>query len=105
MHVINFDEPFGFSVVEAMACGTAVIARRPGSMSEIIHDSENGHLVGSVSGAVAALRAADSMDRMAVRKSVEDRLDCNRIVDEYLTVYQRVVELHPTIRAEPGNAG
>jgi glycosyltransferase involved in cell wall biosynthesis len=99
LHLINFDEPFGFSVVEAMACGTPVIAHRRGSMSEIVCDGENGYLVGSVGEAVAAVRAAESIDRMAVRESVEKKFDSNRMVEEYLAAYHRVIELHPMRRA------
>ena len=63
LHLINFDEPFGFSVVEAMACGTPVIARARGSMSELIRDGENGFLVDSLDEAVAAVRDSAGLDR------------------------------------------
>lgn len=91
LHLINFDEPFGFSVVEAMASGTPVIAYPRGSMPELINEGENGFLVGSVNEAVAAVDASKSTDRTAVRASVEHRFDVNRMVDEYLAVYRRVV--------------
>jgi len=58
LHLISFDEPFGFSVVEAMACGTPVIAHPRGSMSELIRQGETGFLVGSIDEAVAAVHAA-----------------------------------------------
>lgn len=99
LHLINFDEPFGFSVVEAMACGTPVIAHRRGSMLELIRSGENGFLVQSVDAAVAAVRASESIDRMAVRRTVEKRFDMNRMVDEYLVVYHLVVDHHATRRA------
>jgi glycosyltransferase involved in cell wall biosynthesis len=99
LHLIDFDEPFGFSVVEAMACGTPVIAHPRGSMPELIRDGENGFLVGSIGEAVAAVHASGRMDPMAVRTSVERRFDVNRMVDEYLAVYHRVVEHHQTRRA------
>ena len=57
LHLVNFDEPFGFSVVEAMACGTPVIARRRGSMAEIVRHGENGFLVDTDEEAVAAVPA------------------------------------------------
>ncbi len=104
LHLIDFEEPFGFSVVEAMACGTPVIARRRGSMSEIIRDGENGYLVGSIVEAVAAVDAADSIDRMAVRRSVEERFDSNRMVEKYIATYHLVLELHRTRQAERGDA-
>ena len=90
LHLISFDEPFGFSVVEAMACGTPVIASARGSMPEIVRDGENGFLVGSVDEAVAAVRRVEGLDRAAVRESVERRFDVNRMVDDYLALYRRI---------------
>ena len=101
VHMINFDEPFGFSVVEAMACGTPVVTRPRGSMPEIVRDGENGFLVETVEEAAAALRAAEALDPQAVRASVERRFDAGRMVDEYLAVYRRVVELHRDRRPVP----
>ena len=98
LHLVNFDEPFGFSVVEAMACGTPVIATRRGSMAEIIRDGENGFLVDTQEEAVAAVHASSSLDRAAVRASVEERFDVERMVDDYLALYRRVVELHRDTR-------
>ncbi len=94
LHLIRFDEPFGYSVVEAMACGTPVITHPRGSMSEIVREAENGFLVASVDEAVDAARASAGMDRMAVRASVEHRFDSDRMVNDYLAVYRRVIELH-----------
>ncbi len=104
LHLVNFDEPFGFSVVEAMACGTPVIASSRGSMPEIVLDGENGFLVDSLDDAVAAVQASGGLDRLTVRGSVEHRFDSNRMVDEYLAVYQRVVELHRTRLADEGSS-
>jgi glycosyltransferase involved in cell wall biosynthesis len=94
LHLICFDEPFGFSVVEAMACGTPVITHPRGSMSEIVREGENGFMVTSVDDAVDAVRASAGMDRLAVRASVEHRFDSNRMVDDYLATYRRVIQLH-----------
>jgi len=91
LHLISFEEPFGLSVVEAMACGTPVIAYRRGSMPEIIRHSEGGFLVETVEEAVAAVRASAEIDRVLVRSSVETRFDADRMVDEYLSVYHQVV--------------
>ena len=91
LHLIEFDEPFGFSVVEAMACGTPVIAYGRGSMPELIRDGENGHLVASVDDATRAVLRARDIDPARVRASVERRFDVNRMVDEYLATYRRVL--------------
>jgi glycosyltransferase involved in cell wall biosynthesis len=98
LHLINFDEPFGFSVVEAMACGTPVIATARGSMPEIIRHGESGFLVATPEKALAAVRASIGLDRSAVRRSVESRFDVDRMVDAYLEVYRQIVTLH---RARP----
>jgi glycosyltransferase involved in cell wall biosynthesis len=92
LHLVNFDEPFGFSVVEAMACGTPVIASGRGSMPEIVRRGENGFLVASSDEAVAAVRASRSLNRGAVRASVERRFDVGRMVDDYLRLYAAIVE-------------
>jgi glycosyltransferase involved in cell wall biosynthesis len=99
LHLVNFDEPFGFSVVEAMACGTPVIATRRGSMAEIIRHGENGFLVDTREEAVAAVEASSALDRAPVRASVEERFDAERMVDDYLALYQRVVALHRDARS------
>jgi glycosyltransferase involved in cell wall biosynthesis len=91
LHLIDFDEPFGFSVVEAMACGTPVVARRRGSMAEIVLEGVNGFLVDTTDEAIAAVRATTTIDRGAVRSSVERRFDVGRMVDEYVALYRRLV--------------
>jgi glycosyltransferase involved in cell wall biosynthesis len=102
LHLVNFDEPFGFSVVEAMACGTPVIARRRGSMREILRHAENGFLVETLDEAADAVPAARTLDRAAVRASVEGRFGVERMVDDYLAVYERVLELHQVSRVGEG---
>ncbi|MGH8872905.1 MAG: glycosyltransferase family 4 protein [Acidimicrobiia bacterium] len=91
LHLIDFDEPFGFGVVEAMACGTPVITHRRGSMPEIVRDRVNGFLVDSIGGAVEAVRLAAALDRRSVRETVEQRFSSARMVSEYLSVYRRIV--------------
>jgi glycosyltransferase involved in cell wall biosynthesis len=102
LHLVNFDEPFGFSVVEAMACGTPVIARRRGSMGEIVRHAENGFLAEGLDEAAAAVHAAKTLNRAAVRASVEGRFHVDRMVDDYLALYRRVLELHHTSRIGEG---
>jgi glycosyltransferase involved in cell wall biosynthesis len=92
LHLIDFDEPFGFSVVEAMACGTPVIAHRRGSMPEIIQNGVNGFLVATVGEAVDAVEACRHLDRGAVRRSIEEPFAAARMVDDYLSLYHRVLD-------------
>jgi glycosyltransferase involved in cell wall biosynthesis len=76
-----------------MACGTPVIATARGSMPEIVRPGENGFLLESIDEAPAAIVAAANLDRRAVRASVETRFAVERMVDEYLAVYHRIVKL------------
>ncbi len=92
LHLIDFDEPFGFSVVEAMACGTPVVAHPRGSMPEIIRPGVSGYLVVDLDGAVEALGAAAHLDRRRVRDSIEGRFGVARMVDEYLALYHRILD-------------
>lgn len=87
LHLIGFDEPFGYSVVEAMACGTPVVAFERGSMRELIEDGTSGFLVADVAGAVAAVQRAATVDRAAIRSRAVDRFGSTRMIDEYLDVY------------------
>ncbi|GIX21674.1 MAG: hypothetical protein KatS3mg121_0457 [Gammaproteobacteria bacterium] len=91
LHPINFNEPFGLSVVEAMACGTPVVAFARGSMPELIVDGVTGFLVQSVEEAVAAVGRLASIDRRACRRHVERRFTAQRMVDDYLRVYETVL--------------
>lgn len=91
LHLIDFDEPFGFSVVEAMACGTPVIAHPRGSMPELIEHGTNGFLVSTRAEAVDAVGDARILDRSGVRRSIERRFDAARMVDDYLSLYHRLL--------------
>ncbi|MCP3731154.1 glycosyltransferase family 4 protein [Sphingomonas sp. MG17] len=91
LHLINFDEPFGLSVIEAMACGTPVIAMNRGSMPELIEHGVNGYLVDSIGDAVAAIGRAGELDRAAIRQTVIDRFSVERMADAYLALYARIL--------------
>jgi glycosyltransferase involved in cell wall biosynthesis len=92
LHPINFNEPFGLSVVEAMACGTPVVAFDRGSMREIIQDGVTGLLCRSVEEALERLPEIASIDRRACRRSVETRFSADRMVEDYFAVYRRILE-------------
>ncbi len=91
LHLIDFEEPFGFSVVEAMACGTPVIAHPRGSMPEIISHGINGFLVETNGEVLAAIDELSDIDRAGVRDSVAGRFSVDRMVDDYIAVYERVI--------------
>jgi glycosyltransferase involved in cell wall biosynthesis len=93
IHLINFREPFGLSVVEAMACGTPVIANPLGSMPEIIRDGENGFLVENIDEAAEAVRHCARLPRAAVRESVVERFSVDRMVRDYIRVYEQIAEM------------
>jgi len=91
LHPISFAEPFGLSVVEAMACGTPVVAFTRGSMSEVVDDGVTGFLVSDVAQAVTAVDRAAALDRAAVRARALARFGVDRMVEEYLSVYTRLL--------------
>ena len=90
LHLIHFDEPFGLSVVEAMACGTPVIAYSRGSMPELVADGVSGFLVGDEAGAVQAVGNLGALDRGAVRAHAA-RFSVETMVDGYLAAYRRIL--------------
>ncbi len=91
LHPVQFSEPFGLSVVEAMACGTPVIAFRRGSMPEIVIDGRTGFLVEDVNGAVAAVDRLGELRREDCRRLVEERFTAARMVDDYVRVYESIL--------------
>lgn len=93
LHPIRFEEPFGLSVVEAMACGTPVVAFRRGSMPEVVRDGHTGFLVDSIEEAVEAVDQVKRIDRLICRRWVEAQFTAERMVDRYLEVYQRILEI------------
>ena len=90
LHLINFDEPFGLSVIEAMACGTPVIAIDRGSMPELV-TPETGILVKSTGEAITALGEVDGIDRAACRRHVEAHFSVEAMAEKYIALYERVL--------------
>ena len=85
---IDWPEPFGLVMIEAMACGTPVIAFSCGSVPEVIDHGASGLLVETVHQAVAAVETAIAMDRSGVRRQFERRFSIERVAGDYLRVYQ-----------------
>jgi glycosyltransferase involved in cell wall biosynthesis/mannose-6-phosphate isomerase-like protein (cupin superfamily) len=93
LHLISFNEPFGLSMVEAMACGTPVIARGRGSVAEIIRHGETGFIVEDCNEAVEALKLVCELDRSLARRHVEENFSRERMVDDYVKVYREVLKM------------
>jgi len=91
LHLINFDEPFGLSVIEAMASGTPVIATRRGSMPEVIDDGVTGFLVDTPKQALAAIERVGEIDRAGVRRAVAARFSVDRMADAYIALYREIL--------------
>ena len=91
LHLVNFDEPFGLSMIEAMACGTPVIATRRGSIPEVVRDGVSGFVVDGLDQAVEAVGRCQTLDRSAVRQHVIDNFSRQRMVDAYVNVYRRII--------------
>jgi glycosyltransferase involved in cell wall biosynthesis len=88
---IDWPEPFGLVMIEALACGTPVIAWRNGSVPEVIEDGVTGFVVDSVTEAVDAVGRAAWLDRRTCRQEFEKRFDATRMARDYVDVYRRLV--------------
>lgn len=91
LHLVNFNEPFGLSVVEALASGTPVIASNRGSMPELIDHGVTGFLVDSVDDAVDAIGRIGEIDRAACREAVSARFTVDRMADRYVKLYRSLL--------------
>jgi glycosyl transferase family 1 len=87
---IDWPEPFGLVVIEAMACGTPVIAWRCGSVSEIVEDGKTGFIVDTEDDAVRAVLKLDQIDRRTVRRVFQERFTAEVMARNYLRLYWRL---------------
>jgi glycosyltransferase involved in cell wall biosynthesis len=85
---IDWPEPFGLSMIEAMACGTPVVAFRCGSVPEVVDEGVTGFIVDDLDSAVSAVREAARLDRRRVRERFEMRFSAKRMAQDYCKVYQ-----------------
>lgn len=93
LHPIRLDEPFDLSIIEAMACGTPVIAFSGNSMPEIVKDCETGYIVESIEDALDRLKQVPALNRIRCRLWVEDRFRHDRMVDDYLKIYEEILKM------------
>ncbi|MDB5157556.1 MAG: glycosyltransferase [Mucilaginibacter sp.] len=91
LHPINFNEPFGLSVAEAMLCGTPVIAFNKGSMPELIKDNETGFLVNTIDEAVNAVECLKDIKREDCYNWATAQFSCNKMASDYLKLYQQIL--------------
>ncbi|MEK0082372.1 glycosyltransferase family 4 protein [Geminicoccaceae bacterium SYSU G07066] len=87
---IDWPEPFGLAMIEAMACGTPVIAFPCGAVPEVVDEGVTGYVVGSIDAAVAAVRRVRELDRRQVRRRFEERFSAERMAKDYLEIYDRL---------------
>ena len=95
---IDWPEPFGLVMIEAMACGAPVIAFNRGSVPEIIEDGVTGFIVEDETSAVAAVREVASLSRSVIRRRFEERFTARRMAEDYIRVYRGQID---GVRAPP----
>ena len=98
---VDWPEPFGLVMIEAMACGTPVLGFRRGSVPEIIDPGITGMIVDSVDEAVRTLPRVLTLDRRKVRRRFEQRFSATRMAKDYLQVYHALLERTPTVEQVP----
>ncbi len=88
---IAWREPFGLAMIEAMACGTPVIAMRNGSVPEVVDEGVTGFIVASEAEAAAVARRLDELDRGRIRSVFEERFTAGRMAKDYVSLYRRLI--------------
>ena len=92
---IDWPEPFGLAMIEAMSCGTPVIAWPHGAVPEIVEHGVTGLVVGSIEEAVRAVNEVPRLDRAAVRRRFEERFSASRMARDYLAIYRSLARKLP----------
>ncbi len=87
---VNWDEPFGLVMIEALACGTPVVALKRGSVEEIVENGLTGIVCDTPAEMPAAIRSAPDLDRSACRLAAEERFSISRMAQEYASIYTTV---------------
>lgn len=100
---IDWPEPFGMVMIEALACGTPVVAYGHGSVPEIIDHGKNGFVVSTVDEAVDAMKHIDSISRAGCRADFLNRFECKQMASAYLTLYEKVINENEQIRLPASN--
>jgi glycosyltransferase involved in cell wall biosynthesis len=90
MFLVDWQEPFGLVLTEAMACGTPVIAYGLGSVPEVIDDGVTGYIVHTMDDAVNAVERIATLDRQLIRHVFEERFSARRMCNDYLAIYRRI---------------
>jgi glycosyltransferase involved in cell wall biosynthesis len=103
---IDWPEPFGLVMIEAMACGTPVIAFRRGSVPEVVDEAISGFIVDTVDEAVEAVARIDTLSRTETRKRFERRFTVQRMARDYIEIYHELtgVRLEPAHLRRPNGA-
>ena len=99
---VQWREPFGLAMIEAMACGTPVLAMRRGSVPEVVDDGVSGFIVDDEDSAVRAAQRLGTLDRSRIRSIFEKRFTVRRMAEDYVRVYNRL--LAQTERRAPGGS-
>jgi len=89
---IDWEEPFGLVMIEAMACGTPVVALRRGSVPEVIDHGRTGLVVDDLAGMATAVEEVGHLDPLELRREVESRFSAERMVDDHLEAYERFLD-------------
>ena len=89
---IDWPEPFGLVMIEAMACGLPVVAFNRGSVAEIVEDGVTGFIVEDETSAVGAVHEVASLSRSAIRTRFEQRFTARRMAQDYLDLYRRLID-------------